>query len=84
MPNDFFPINAQNLPFVRAYILEQFSHRSWWPGEAPLRARAAFEALDDSTEALQQWCLDWLDGGQWRRMRVALVRAASRTPMVSV
>lgn len=80
MPNDFFPIDGQHLTFVRAYILEQFCHRSWWPGEAPLRARAAFEALED-TGALQQWCLDRLDGGQWR---LALKRSAARISKGSV
>lgn len=66
------PIDAANQAFLRAYILRQFSTLSWWPAEGPLQAREAFDALDDSPEALASWCQTWLDGGQWRQMRAAL------------
>lgn len=83
MPNNTFPIDSVNLPWVRAYILEQFAQRSWWPGEGPLQARAALEALDNSPESLQQWCLDWLDSGQWRQLRAAWERSVARSAEVS-
>lgn len=67
-----FPIHAQNQQIIRDYILQQFAQRSWWPSEGPWQAREAFEALDDSAEALEHWCKTWLNGGQWRMMRAAL------------
>ncbi len=71
-----FSITASNQDAVRGYIAAQFTQRSWWPTEAPWQARAAFAALDGSPEALERWCGDWLDGGQWRQLRIALERRA--------
>jgi len=74
MAKKTLPIHAENQQAIRAYILQQFTHLSWWPTEGPLQAREAFEALDDSPAALEHWCQEWLDGGQWRLLRVALER----------
>jgi hypothetical protein len=67
-----FVIDSGNHHSVRNYIQHQFDQLSWWPTEGPFQAREAFAALDGSPAALNQWCLEWLNAGQWRQMRVAL------------
>jgi hypothetical protein len=73
MSKKTFPISTDNQSDIRKYIVRQFTNLSWWPAEGPLQAREEFEALDpDSPEALENWCQHWLDGGQWRQLRVAM------------
>lgn len=81
MAKNTFPIHDENQQAIRDYILKQFTYLSWWPAEGPLQAREAFDALDDSAEALEHWCKQWLDGGQWRLLRVALERGDGTSAM---
>ncbi len=72
MAKKTFPIENKNQQQIRDYITKQFDNLSWWPTERPLQAREEFEALDGSAASLEEWCKAWLDGGQWRQLRVAM------------
>ncbi|MFM2004719.1 MAG: hypothetical protein RLZZ09_374 [Pseudomonadota bacterium] len=72
MDKKTFPIEDKNQQQIRDYITKQFDNLSWWPTEGPLQAREEFEALDGSAASLEEWCKAWLDGGQWRQLRVAM------------
>ena len=72
MDKKTFPIEDKNQQQIRDYITKQFDNLSWWPTEGPLQAREEFEALDGSAASLEDWCKAWLDGGQWRQLRVAM------------
>lgn len=72
MDKKTFPKEDKNQQQIRDYITKQFDNLSWWPTEGPLQAREEFEALDGSAASLEEWCKAWLDGGQWRQLRVAM------------
>lgn len=74
-----FPIDAANLDAARAYIRQQFERLSWWPTQEPHQAREEFEQLPDTPEALVRWCEKWLDGGQWRQLKIAVQDAPPKT-----
>lgn len=81
MDTKSFPITTENQSHIRAWIGRQFKTHSWWPAEAPHEAREAFAALDESPEALHVWCSQWLDGGQWRLLRIAVESAAKASEL---
>lgn len=79
MSRPAFNIDAANQAAVRAYIRQQFERLSWWPTQGPLQAKEEFEQLPDSPDALTRWCEKWLDGGQWRQLKIAVGDAPPRT-----
>ena len=85
MPKNTFPISPDNHTAIREYIVRQFANLSWWPTEGPLQAREEFDALDPaSPEALENWCQHWLDGGQWRQLRVAVEQVRDTPPSSAI
>lgn len=81
MAKNTFPIDSDNQQVIRDYILRQFKTQSWWPTEGPLQAREEFDALDDSADALHAWCDKWLNGGQWRQLKVAVATSGGSTAL---
>ena len=79
MAKKTFPIEDMNQQQIRDYITKQFSNLSWWPTEGPLQAREEFEALEGSAAALEEGCKAWLDGGQWRQLRLAMEKGSGNT-----
>jgi hypothetical protein len=75
MSRQTFPINSSNLTAIKAYIRQQFDRLSWWPTQGTLQAKEEFERLPDTPEALVEWCEKWLDGGQWRQLKIAVQNA---------
>jgi hypothetical protein len=73
------PIEEKNQQQIRDYITKQFNNLSWWPTEGPLQAREEFEALDGSAASLEEWCMSWLDSGQWRQLKVAMEKLPTNT-----
>ncbi len=67
-----FEIDASNFEAVKAYILRQFTQRSWWPAEGPEQAKEQFKTMQSDPQRFAQWCETWLDSGQWRQLKKAL------------
>lgn len=74
-----FSIDASNLDAAKAFIRQQFDQLSWWPAQGPHQARAEFDQLPDTADALTLWCEKWLDGGQWRQLRIAVQDTPSKS-----
>ncbi len=73
-----FSIDTSNYEAVKAYIVEQFRTLSWWPTEAPERAKIEFEAMRSNPDRLAEWCEKWLNGDQWRQLEKAVHKNSRR------
>ena len=77
MSKKLFPIDHQNIKAARDHIREQFAKKSWWPTEGPRQAEEEFESMKDRPETLAEWCTKWLDGSQWRQLKIAVDKETS-------
>ena len=78
MSKQTFPIDSSNLEEVRQHIRQQFENLSWWPTQGPMQAKNEFENMQSRADTLVEWCERWLDGSQWRHLKISVQQMAAQ------
>lgn len=65
-------ISNTELASARNYIEHQFATHSWWPKEPPEQAKHEFNLMQHDATALSVWCNNWLDSGQYKKLKSAI------------